>query len=161
MIAATPLPRQSSSWQHELAHAITDPDELCTLLGIDPAGGARARCRRCSACGALRLLRRMRRCDPTIHCCDRFFGSSGADAAAGYSADPLAEAAARRAPGPAASRSGPADGDRACGVHRHAPGANIHAEDAGAGGRWQDAIGTTPAIPALKRSSSPAAIHCH
>jgi L-lysine 2,3-aminomutase len=39
MIAATSLPGQPQAllWQQALADAITDPAELCSVLGLDPA----------------------------------------------------------------------------------------------------------------------------
>lgn len=41
MIAATPLPSQlktaSQDWRQALADAVTDPRELCSLIGLDPA----------------------------------------------------------------------------------------------------------------------------
>jgi len=149
MIAATPLPRQSSSWQHELAQAITDPDELCALLGIDSALSAPAR----AAGKQFRLrvprgfVRRMRRCDPDDPLLRQVLPAAAElDSAAGYGADPLAEAAARRAPGLLQKYRGRAllMVTGACGVHcrycfrREYP----YADDAGAGGRWQEAIGT-------------------
>lgn len=72
MIAASPTPSQHDAppprprWQQSLADAITDPDELCTVLGLDPALIPAAR--EAAARFPLRVPRgfvhRMRRGDP-------------------------------------------------------------------------------------------------
>lgn len=70
MIAATPLPGQfesrSSSWQQELAAAITDPRELCELLDLDPAliDGALASARDFPLRVPRNFAAKMRKADP-------------------------------------------------------------------------------------------------
>ena len=105
MIPATTLGRQPappSTWQHELAGAITDPEALARALDLDPALFAAA-----APAGELFALRvplsfvsRMRRGDPT----DPLLLQVMPLAAellerAGFGSDPLAEHAAFRAPG--------------------------------------------------------------
>jgi L-lysine 2,3-aminomutase len=99
MITASPLTRQLSThqlprWQRELARAITDPQELCRVLGLDPAAAVPA-----AAAGfRLRVPRgfvaRMRRGDPA----DPLLRQVWPDArelveTPGFCADPLAERA--------------------------------------------------------------------
>jgi len=105
MIPATTLGRQPappSTWQHELAGAITEPEALARALDLDPALFAAA-----APAGELFALRvplsfvsRMRRGDPT----DPLLLQVMPLAAellerAGFGSDPLAEHAAFRAPG--------------------------------------------------------------
>ena len=70
MIAATPLPSQlesrASSWQQELAAAITDPRELCELLELDPTliDGALASARDFALRVPRNFVAKMRKADP-------------------------------------------------------------------------------------------------
>jgi EF-P beta-lysylation protein EpmB len=93
--------RAGDDWRRELATAVRDPAELCSLLGLDPALAAEAR----RAAGGFPLLvprgfvARMRPGDP----CDPLLvqvlpREAERDAVAGYSADPLAERVAVAAP---------------------------------------------------------------
>jgi L-lysine 2,3-aminomutase len=105
MIPATTLGRQpapASTWQHELAGAITDPDALARALDLDPALFAAAA--QASELFAMRVpwsfVSRMRRGDPT----DPLLLQVMPVAAellerAGFGSDPLAEGAAFKAPG--------------------------------------------------------------
>ncbi|HEX3836906.1 MAG TPA: EF-P beta-lysylation protein EpmB [Steroidobacteraceae bacterium] len=105
MIPATTLGRQPappSTWQHELAGAITDPEALARALDLDP--GLFPAAGRASALFALRVplgfVSRMRRGDPT----DPLLLQVMPVAAElveqpGFGADPLAERAAVKAPG--------------------------------------------------------------
>ena len=105
MIPATTSGRQPappSTWQHELAGAITDPVALARALDLDPAVFAAAG--QASALFALRVplsfVRRMRRGDPA----DPLLLQVMPMAAElldrpGFGSDPLAESAAFKAPG--------------------------------------------------------------
>jgi EF-P beta-lysylation protein EpmB len=105
MIPATTLGRQPappSTWQHELAGAITDPGALARALDLDP--GLFAAAEQASKLFALRVplsfVSRMRRGDPT----DPLLLQVMPVAAelverAGFGSDPLAERAAFKAPG--------------------------------------------------------------
>src|SRR5580698_1119040 len=105
MIPATTLGRQPappSTWQHELAGAITDPEALARAVGLDP--GLFAAAGHASAQFALRVplsfVSRMRRGDPH----DPLLLQVMPVAAElverpGFGADPLAERAAFTAPG--------------------------------------------------------------
>ncbi len=108
MSASSLLNRDSAlTWQQELAAAITDPGELLRELDLDPAlletGGLGAMVRATQAF-PLRVprpfVRRMRRGDPGDPLLRQVL-ASGLEllATTGFSADPLEEAAARRAPG--------------------------------------------------------------
>ena len=89
-------------WQRELAEAIRDPEELCRLLGLPAAFAAEAR----GAAGDFPLLvprgfaARMQRGDPHDPLLAQVL-PRGAERLelAGFSADPLAEAAAVAGPG--------------------------------------------------------------
>ena len=107
MITASTLTRQpqppsrAAPWQRELAQAVTDPLELCRLLDLDPQLALGA-----SAAGQFRLrvprgfVRRMRRGDPSDPLLLQVLpGLQELIAQDGFSADPLAERAAMRAPG--------------------------------------------------------------
>ena len=111
MIAAQPLARHTaepSRWQRELAEAISDPLELLGLLRLSPeqfdppqtADSLRA------AAGLFRLrvprayVARMSRGDPRDPLLRQVLPlGTELQAVPGYSADPLEEASARRAPG--------------------------------------------------------------
>ena len=94
--------RQAADWQRELADAIRDPEELCRLLGLDPALAAAAR----SAAGDFPLLvprgfaARMRPGDPLDPLLLQVLPvGEERIPAPGFSADPLDEAATLAAPG--------------------------------------------------------------
>ncbi len=102
MIAATPLPRQTSGWQRELAEAISDPAELAAVLGL-PAEWATAAAPAAALFG-LRVPRsfvaRMRHGDADDPLLRQVLPVSAELAESrGFVADPLEEARARRAPG--------------------------------------------------------------
>ncbi len=89
-------------WQRELAEAVRDPVELCELLGLDPSLGREA----AAAIGGFPLLvprgfaarmRRGDRRDPLL--LQVLPEAREREVVAGYSADPLEEAAAVAAPG--------------------------------------------------------------
>jgi len=147
MITASPRSRQLSRWQHELQLAITDPLELCHLLGLAPATALPAG----AASAAFRLrvprgfVRRMRHGDPA----DPLLRQVWPDAQellspAGFETDPLAEGAAARAPGLLHKYQGRAllITTGACAVHcrycfrREFP----YGEMTGHGERWEAAI---------------------
>ena len=92
----------AGGWQRELAEAVRDPDELCRMLDLDPHVAAEAR----RAAGGFPLLvprsfvARMRRGDARDPLLLQVLPQAPENAsAAGYSADPLDEAAALAAPG--------------------------------------------------------------
>jgi EF-P beta-lysylation protein EpmB len=105
MIPATTLgrhPAPSSTWQHELAGAISDPAVLARALGLDPALFAAA-----GQAGALFRLRvphsfvaRMRRGDAADPLLRQVMPvAAELQEQQGFAADPLAEALAFKAPG--------------------------------------------------------------
>lgn len=147
MITASPLARHSSAWQRELAQAITDPQELLSMLDLPrtllPAA------RQAAAAFGLKVPRsfvaRMRPGD--VH--DPLLQQVLPLAAelrdvAGFVADPLAESAALRAPGLLHKYQGRAllVTTGACGVHcrycfrREFP----YDEQRSAAGRWELAL---------------------
>lgn len=147
MITATPLARQTSAWQRELAAAITDPAALLTELGLPD-------CLLSDALAASRLfplrvprgfVSRMRRGDPDDPLLRQVL-PLGAELAemAGYVADPLAETAALRAPGLLHKYHGRAllIATGACAVHcrycfrREFP----YQEQHSSAGRWREAL---------------------
>jgi L-lysine 2,3-aminomutase len=105
MIPATNLgrhPASSTSWQQELAQAITDPGALADALGLDPALFPAA----AQAAELFRLrvprafVRRMRPGDPADPLLRQVMPLAAELASpAGFGPDPLAEAGAFRAPG--------------------------------------------------------------
>ncbi|HTW73895.1 MAG TPA: EF-P beta-lysylation protein EpmB [Steroidobacteraceae bacterium] len=105
MITTSPTPRQPegpAAWQRELAHAISDPAELCALLQLD----ARSALQALAPAARFRLrvprgfVRRMRRGDPRDPLLLQVLpGAPELLESPGYSADPLGERAVRRAPG--------------------------------------------------------------
>lgn len=147
MIAATPLPRQTSGWQRELAEAISDPAELAAELGL-PAEWATAAAPAAALFG-LRVPRsfvaRMRHGDPDDPLLRQVLPVSAELAESpGFVADPLEEARARRAPGLLQKYRGRAllIATGACAVHcrycfrREFP----YGEQQGETGRWTEAI---------------------
>jgi EF-P beta-lysylation protein EpmB len=104
MITASPWTRQPQppgSWQRELADAVTDPRELCSMLGLDPALAEQA----ASAAATFRLrvprgfVRRMRHgdaADPLL--LQVLPGRSELLEHPGFGSDPLQEQAALAAP---------------------------------------------------------------
>jgi EF-P beta-lysylation protein EpmB len=105
MIPATTLGRQPpppSTWQHELAGAITDPGALARALDLDPALFAAAG--QASELFALRVplsfVSRMRRGDPSDPLLLQVMpGAAELLDQAGFGSDPLAENASFKAPG--------------------------------------------------------------
>ncbi|NDC62824.1 MAG: EF-P beta-lysylation protein EpmB [Planctomycetia bacterium] len=89
-------------WQRELADAVRDPAELCRLLALDPSLAAEAG-RSAGGFGLLvprAFVARMRPGDPRDPLLAQVLPRSGELAeAAGFTADPLDEAAALTAPG--------------------------------------------------------------
>jgi EF-P beta-lysylation protein EpmB len=99
---AASAPRPLATWQRELADAIRDPAELCRLLGLDAAVAAAAQ----TATGDFPLLvpqgfaARMRPGDPRDPLLLQVLPTAAERLpAAGFSADPLDEAATLAAPG--------------------------------------------------------------
>lgn len=94
------------AWQRALAEAVTDPAELLRRLGLDPErlpGGAAGAARAAARFGLrvpLGYLRRMRPGDPEDPLLRQVLPLGvEVEPAAGFSADPLAEAAATSRPG--------------------------------------------------------------
>ena len=156
MIAATPLPRQTSGWQRELAEAISDPAELAAELGL-PAEWATAAAPAAALFG-LRVPRsfvaRMRHGDPDDPLLRQVLPVSAELAESpGFVADPIEEARARRAPGLLQKYRGRAllIATGACAVHcrycfrREFP----YGEQQGETGRWAEAIAALAADPAI------------
>jgi EF-P beta-lysylation protein EpmB len=158
MITTSPITRQrvkrqravgrpASAWQSELAHAISDPLELCRLLNLEPRLALAARA------GAvdfpLRVprgfVRRMRPGDPDDPLLRQVL-PVGAELTqtAGFEADPLAERSAMRAPGLLHKYTGRAllIATGACAVHcrycfrREFP----YGSAQGQGPRWSEAL---------------------
>jgi EF-P beta-lysylation protein EpmB len=154
MIPATPQARQTTSWQRELASAVTDPFELVALLGLP-----RALAEQAVAAGqgfGLRVPRgfvaRMRAGDASDPLLRQVLPiADEARTVAGYVADPLREAEARRAPGLLRKYRGRAllVTTGACAVHcrycfrREFP----YAEQASELGRWREALQYVAANP--------------
>ncbi len=157
-------------WQRALAEAVTDPEELLGLLGLDPErlpGGA-AGARRAAALFGLRVPRgyvgRMRPGDPDDPLLRQVLPLGvEAEPAVGFTTDPLAEAAATAEPGVLRKYRGRAllVVTGACAIHcrycfrRHfpygenRPGASAAAAIAGAGGRRDGRAGWGAALDAL------------
>jgi L-lysine 2,3-aminomutase len=156
IIAAEPESRHTAAmpdWQQQLAQAVRDPVELLTLLGLTPARiapGETAESLRAAAVSfPLRVPRafvaRMRHGDPADPLLRQVLsiGSELQDAT-GYVADPLAEIAARQAPGLLQKYAGRAllMATGACAVHcrycfrRHYD----YSADADASPRWSAAL---------------------
>ena len=68
MIAPVRGARHFESWRHALAAAVTDPDELLAMLGLDPAlaPAARRAARRFGLKVPRGYVARMRRGDPAM-----------------------------------------------------------------------------------------------
>jgi L-lysine 2,3-aminomutase len=155
MITATSNTRQPEAvpvWQRELAAAISDPEELLRTLEIEPALAATLATRARAAGLQFRLrvprgfVARMRRGDPHDPLLRQVLPlGEELQASAGFVSDPLAEAAARRAPGLLQKYRGRAllIATGACAVHcrycfrREFPYAD---PDAGSAARWQEAV---------------------
>lgn len=156
MIPATPQARQTSSWQRELASAITDPFELIALLGLPRTLAEQALV---AGTGfALRVPRgfvaRMRHGDPTDPLLRQVLPVVEENLAVpGYVADPLHEATARHAPGLLKKYRGRAllVTTGACAVHcrycfrREFP----YAEQVGDLGRWRESLQYIAADPTI------------
>jgi len=156
MIPATPQARQTSSWQRELASAITDPFELVALLGLPRTLAEQALV---AGTGfALRVPRgfvaRMRHGDPTDPLLRQVLPVVEENLAVpGYVADPLHEATARHAPGLLKKYRGRAllVTTGACAVHcrycfrREFP----YAEQVGDLGRWRESLQYIAADPTI------------
>jgi L-lysine 2,3-aminomutase len=147
MITASIPTRQPDRWQAEMASAITSPLELVTELGLDPGLIAAA-----TAAGQTFPLRvprsylsRIRRGDPNDPLLRQVLpiGAELTDDA-GYTADPLGEGAALRAPGLLQKYQGRAllITTSACAVHcrycfrREFP----YAQQTGESARWSEAL---------------------
>jgi EF-P beta-lysylation protein EpmB len=104
MIPVTPFERQAPSWQRELADAVTDPGELVSMLGLDPALAQPARRAMETSGFRLRVPRafvaRMRHRDPGDPLLRQVLPlEDELREHPLFTPDPLAERAARRAPG--------------------------------------------------------------
>jgi EF-P beta-lysylation protein EpmB len=156
MITATSQARQTPSWQHALASAITDPFELVSLLGLP-----RELAERAVTAGAgfgLRVPRgfaaRMRHGDTADPLLRQVLPLPEERLEVpGYGTDPLREAEARHAPGLLRKYRGRAllVTTGACAVHcrycfrREFP----YDEQGGALGRWREALQHIAADPTL------------
>jgi EF-P beta-lysylation protein EpmB len=154
MIAATPLPRQQSSWQQQLAEAVRDPLELCRLLALDPVRAGVA-VNAFPLRVPLAFVRRMRRRDYDDPLLRQVLSTSReALQAEGYSADPLDESAVQRGGGLLQKYAHRVllITTAACGVHcrycfrREFPYSDAHSE----GERWQQAIATVASDQSLE-----------
>ncbi|MGH8176517.1 MAG: EF-P beta-lysylation protein EpmB [Steroidobacter sp.] len=151
MIAATPLPSQfespSSRWRQALADAITDPAELCSILGLEPSFVVPAI--QAAKGFSLRVPRafvsRMRRGDPKDPLLLQVLPlGSELQVAPDFIDDPVGDLASRAAPGVLHKYHGRAllVATGACAVHcrycfrRHFP----YADDSALHGGWQAAI---------------------
>ena len=147
MIAASPVEHKPPAWQRALAEAVTDPAELCALLGlparlVEPA-------RRASGAFRLRVPRgfiaRMRPGDPHDPLLRQVLPLAAEDEAVpGFTSDPLGELGLRAGNGLLQKYRGRAllIATGACAVHcrycfrRHFP----YARENAAGGRWGAAL---------------------
>lgn len=151
MIAATPLSGQFasniSSWQRELAEAISDPAELCNLLALDraliepaieSARGFRLRVPRS-------FVAKMRKGDPNDPLLLQVLPVLAEQVAAeGYSTDPVGDLESRAAPGVLHKYQGRAlvIATGACAIHcrycfrRHFP----YSEESALQSGWADAL---------------------
>jgi EF-P beta-lysylation protein EpmB len=102
MITHTAILRQTPPWQTELARAVTDPHELLSLLGLDPASMP-ARVERATAF-PMRVprgfLARIRKGDPDDPLLRQILPlADEALPSPGFEADPVGDLAAMKAPG--------------------------------------------------------------
>lgn len=108
MITAYPSPRHPAAvngpfrWQHEMAEAISSPEALIEILGLDPAlvAPARAAAAKFGLRVPLGYVARMRRGDANDPLLRQVLPVAlESDAVADYGPDPVGEQSARRAPG--------------------------------------------------------------
>jgi len=146
MIPATLQTRQTPPWQRELAAAITDPAELLAALRLDPAllPQARAAARQFGLRVPRGFLARMIPGDPADPLLRQVLPlGEELEPQAGFSADPLAEGEALRAPGLLHKYAGRAllVATGACAVNcRYCFRREFPYGEQSAGGRWQPAI---------------------
>jgi EF-P beta-lysylation protein EpmB len=160
MITATPLgrhpPEPASTWQRELAEAVSSVAELLAMLDLSADALAIAAD---DAGFPLRVPRsyvaRMRRGDPADPLLRQVLPAAAETrAAAGFGSDPVGDAAARRAPGLLQKYAGRAllITTEACAVHcrycfrRDYP----YADQVDPAGRWQGALETLAADPGIE-----------
>jgi L-lysine 2,3-aminomutase len=154
MIAATSPARQPPGWQQQLTEAVTSPQQLCELLGLDPqvvgAGESPFPMR-----VPLAFVRRMRHgdyADPLLR--QVLALREELRPANGYGADPLAEAGALRAPGLLQKYAGRAllITTATCAVHcRYCFRREYPYADAGSDTRrWQQALAAIAADPSIE-----------
>lgn len=157
MITATPQARQTSTWQRELACAISDPRELLAALGLPDflLEGALAARESFPLRVPRGFVRRMRRGDPGDPLLRQVLPLAAELASVpGYVADPLLEAAARQAPGLLRKYAGRAllVTTGACAIHcrycfrREFP----YEEQSGDLGRWREALQHLAADPSIR-----------
>ncbi len=156
MIAATPLSGQFatniSSWQQELAEAISNPAELCGLLELDPAliEPALASARDFRLRVPRSFVAKMRKGDPNDPLLLQVLPVLAEQVATpGYSTDPVGDLDSRAAPGVLHKYDGRAlvVATGACAIHcrycfrRHFP----YAEESALQSGWSEAIATIAA----------------
>lgn len=157
MITATPQARQTSTWQRELACAISDPRELLAALGLPDSllEGALAARESFPLRVPRGFVRRMRRGDPGDPLLRQVLPLAAELASVpGYVADPLLEASARQAPGLLRKYAGRAllVTTGACAIHcrycfrREFP----YEEQSGDLGRWREALQHLAADPSIR-----------
>jgi EF-P beta-lysylation protein EpmB len=158
MTNPTELARARPRWQRELAEAITQPEELLTALGLPSSllAGARAASRAFDLRVPRGFLARMRHGDVNDPLLRQVLPlGEELQEAAGFVADPLEEAAARRAPGLLQKYRGRAliIATEACAVHcrycfrREFP----YAEPSESGGvRWRAALESIADDPTIE-----------
>jgi EF-P beta-lysylation protein EpmB len=158
MIAASPDSRhRTSRWQDQLSEAISSPEMLIQALGLDPSliGPARAAAEKFGLRVPRSYIARMRRGDPNDPLLRQILPiAAEGELAAGYSSDPLGEAAARRAPGLLQKYQGRAllIATSACAVHcrycfrREFP----YSEQSGEGPRFHEALREIARDPSLE-----------
>jgi EF-P beta-lysylation protein EpmB len=158
MIPASSKARQPAapSWQQELAQAITDPSELLTVLGLDPAllGAARAAAASFRLRVPLSYVARMRHGDATDPLLRQVLPlAQELEEHPGFSSDPLAEQAAVRAPGLLHKYHGRAllITTPACAVHcRYCFRREFPYAEHGEAPRWQEALAQIEADSSLE-----------
>ena len=147
MIPATPEARQTTSWQRELAAAITDPRELVAMLGLPAELAEQAR----AATGGFELrvprgfVARMRRGDPDDPLLRQVLPILDEDRIVpGFGLDAVGDGDARRGGGVIHKYNGRAllIATGSCAIHcrycfrRHYP----YAEDTAAAAGWREAV---------------------